>query len=87
MRAFTAIAAALLCGCSVSGSVAEENKLLACTDTRDGERFQFETKTMRDISIGILGAPSCATFTGTDGIVRTICSNAAPFIKCEQISP
>jgi hypothetical protein len=73
--------------CTMDGSVADEQpKTMECKDTRDGEVFRFDSSTVRDVRIGILGAESCLTLTDSDGATRTLCEKAAQFIKCKELT-
>lgn len=78
----------LLClqGCTVDGGdVAEhdKNKIMECTDTRDGEKFSFNTNDVKNVRQGI-GAPSAFDVTTTDGKEKTLSSDMETFLKCEK---
>lgn len=81
-------AALLAAGCSINGDLDEKdrNKDVACTDTRDGEVFQFNTSSMSNIRVGI-GAPSSFDVVTTGGRQMTLIGNMAAWLKCEISAP
>ncbi len=82
------LAALLAAGCTMNGGdVAEEdrNKIMTCTDTRDGEVFQFNTNTITNVRAGI-GAPSSFDIVTLDGRKITLNSNMEAWLKCEKSS-
>jgi hypothetical protein len=78
--------AVLAAGCTMEGGELAEkdrNKVMTCKDTRDGEVFQFNTNTIRNVRAGI-GAPSSFDVTTFDGREMTLTSDTEAWIKCEK---
>ena len=77
--------ALLCCGCTVDGgSVSEDdlNKVMVCTDTRDGEVFSFNTNTVTNVRQGF-GAPHTMEVTTLNGDKRTLNSDMEVWLKCK----
>jgi len=77
------IAALVLTGCTVKAHVSEEdaNKLMVCTDTRDGEVFSFNTNTVTNMRAGF-GVPSSFDILTTEGKEMTLNNNMEAWLKC-----
>lgn len=72
----------VLVGCTVKGTVsATYTGLYHCTDLRDGEKWDYNTATIRDVQVG-LNAPTRATYTDTTGRVRVAYDYENAYIKC-----
>ena len=84
---YTTISVVLLVisGCTMEGTV-EPGQTIACTDTRDGEVFMFDSSTVRDVRVGVLGAETCLTLTDHNKSDRRICTNEERFLKCKEAS-
>lgn len=79
---FAAAVIWLIVGCTIRGEVTMTYQgIYHCTDLRDGERFDYNTNTIRDARIGI-GAPTTVTFTDTTGRVRQASTDENAYIKC-----
>ena len=78
----------LLAGCSMEGKLAEKdlNKVMACKDLRDGETWEFNTNTVKNIRAGFAGGATSATLTDSNGRDRTITSDMNAYIKCQPKS-
>ena len=71
-------------GCTVSGDLDEEfkNKNVICTDIRDGEKFEYNTNTIRDIRVDPISHYVKMTLTDSTGKVRTMDTPMEQWIKC-----
>lgn len=70
-------------GCTVNAEISDEdkNKIITCTDTRDGEVFSFNTDTVTNMRAGF-GSPSTYDMVTTDGKKMTLSSDMAAYLKC-----
>jgi hypothetical protein len=75
----------LAAGCSMEGHLenGQENRIVDCTDVRDGEKFTFNSDTIKDIRYGIF-ADSCFTVTIESGKERTLCKSHEAWLKCKD---
>lgn len=82
----TAMIVVLICislsACTMKAEVSEQdkNKIVTCTDTRDGESFSFHTNTVRDTWVGL--NDTCYTATDFQGRNRKLCGSMIDFMKC-----
>ena len=83
---FHALFILLLASCTMPATMSEDskNKVIRCTDTRDGEEFIYNTNDVSEIRAGIGGA-SVVTLTDSEGRVRTISSTAEAWLKCVEV--
>jgi hypothetical protein len=74
---------AALTGCTVDGKAEDawHGAIRDCIDLRDGERFSFDPRTIRNQRFGI-NAPSSVDFTDLDGRERTVSTDMV-WIKCQ----
>jgi len=74
----------LAAGCTMEGSLegGEKNKIVDCTDVRDGEKFTFNASTIKNIRYGVF-ADSCFTVTTESGDERTLCKSHEAWLKCK----
>ena len=85
----SALIVLLAAGCNMKGGdIAEKdrNKLMVCKDTRDGETFSFNTNTITNLRVGLVGAPTTFNVTTTDGKEKTLSSTMETWLKCEKSS-
>ena len=76
----------LMTGCTTSGNISETgNKLMECKDTRDGEVFRFNTKTITNIRVGFL-APTTFDLVTLDGRKKSLSDQAEAWLKCEEVN-
>lgn len=74
--------ALLFAGCSMQGEYSGEHKIIDCTDTRDGEKFTVDSRTITNVRVGI-GADSCFDAVDNRGVERTLCKSHQAFLKCK----
>lgn len=90
-RCLVAGAIALLiqsCSASLDATVAPEDmdRVYVCTDTRDGEVFSYNTNTITNARITILGGgPSSMDIVTTDGRKMTVTSAMTAWWKCKEL--
>ncbi len=76
----------LLSGCTFDSGVSEEskNKVMTCTDTRDGETFTFKTNDITNARVGFI---SDTSFDVVDlsGVKRTLTKSMELYIKCVEV--
>lgn len=72
----------LLIGCTSGAEVEMKNKISVCKDSRDGETFSFNQKTITNVRMGFLGADSCFDVIDGSGKKRTLCKSHEVFLKC-----
>ncbi len=85
----TLIPLILLTGCleREAALIEQDNKVMECTDTRDGEVFTYETDNVKDISSsGILGDISI-TVIDNDGNERVLKKEMEAYLKCKALEP
>jgi len=77
--------ALLMSGCTVSGKVSEEelNKLKVCTDTRDGEKFIFNTNTVYDVRAGFENWSF--SLVDTNGSTHHLTAQSELYLKCKEL--
>ncbi len=75
-----------LSGCTFDSGVSEEskNKVITCTDTRDGEIFTFKTNDITNVRSGFM-ADSSFDVVDQNGIKRTLTSISHIYIKCIEV--
>ena len=81
MNKAVALFSVFMVGCTMDGKATGPDTNMACTDTRDGERFELVAHSARNGRIGI-GADSCLEAMDTQGRWRTFCSKSELYIKC-----
>lgn len=70
-----------LVGCSIEGEMQNKNMLINCTDTRDGEKWSYNTNTVSNVRVGI-GSPHSMDLVDTEGRKRHVTSDMETYIKC-----
>lgn len=78
---------AVLSACTMRGEIPQETREqhMACIDTRDGERFAFHGRTIRDVRLGLGGTDSCFTITDDAGAERQLCKSHEAWVKCAPV--
>lgn len=75
-----------LVGCTIKGGEVvdeDKNKEVTCTDTRDGETFNFNTNNITNFRQGI-GADHSIDVVDNEGKKRHITSSMEVWLKCEK---
>lgn len=75
----------LITGCTIDGGAvveSDKNKIVTCTDTRDGEVFGFNTNSVNNARQGF-GTPSSIDIVTLDGKAKTISDNMRAWLKCD----
>lgn len=72
------------CGCMLEGQVKEDRKdqIYDCTDTRDGEKFSFNTNDVDQIGIGVLVGTYRFRVVDENGKVWEIHDRDSVWLKC-----
>lgn len=76
----------IIAGCTVKGGEVvgeDKNKIMDCTDIRDGDIFSFNTNSITNIRLGI-GSPNTADIVTLSGKNMTISSGMESYIKCTK---
>ena len=83
---FASVLILLLVACTLDGEMDENsrNRLIKCTDTRDGEIFYYNTNTVTNVRVGI-GAPTSFDIMITDGKRMTLNSDMEVYLKCVEV--
>ena len=77
----------LLFGCTMQGEITNkhENMQMLCTDTKDNTTFTYNTNTITNVRIGVVGAPKVEfNIIDDKGIKRTLNSDMDTYLKCEE---
>ena len=80
------IISVLLSGCSMEGGAIAENsknKIVQCTDTRDGEVFSFLSNNVSNARISLDGNHGFSV-VDTDGNYRELNKSMESYLKCKD---
>lgn len=72
----------LISSCELQQAEESKNRMMVCTDTRDGEVFRYNTNNITNIHMSISGVTSF-NITTTNGDIKLLKSSMEVYLKCK----